>query len=177
MTSRSFSTKGWAVLVLLLALVRLILSPPLLAQAPAGGQAAAPQEVQIPIDGWPKKPKVNGDTLTIYQPRIENWRGNTLEARAAVAVETPAAPAPIYGMIRFTARTEVDKAAGMVTPADFSAIKADFPVADGKSSQYVTEPSNFASNRRPMTIALERLQADLSVNVPDKERADLCASA
>jgi hypothetical protein len=162
MTPRNLFVKHWAVLVLM-PLMFLQIPSPVLALAPTNGQASGPQEVQIPVDEWPKKTKVNGDTLTIYQPQVENWKGDVLEARAAVAVETPDAPAPTYGMIRFTARTEVDKAAGMVTLADFHVTKAIFPADKGKSNQYKTTLSDVASNHRPMTIALERLEADLSV--------------
>ena len=154
--------KRWAFLVLpLLMLLPALL--PLTAQAKTDEQPSTPQAAEIPIDEWPKKATVNGDTLTIYQPQVESWKGDVLEARAAVAVETPAAPAPTYGMIRFTARTEVDKPAGMVTLADFRLIKAVFPTQERKSSRYKTMLGTFASNHRPMTIALERLEADLSV--------------
>ncbi len=162
MILRSSSIKRSVALVFVPTFV-LSLPPPVLAQAPPGGQDTALQDAQVPIDGWPKKTQADGDTLTIYQPQVERWQGNALAARAAVAVETPAAPVPTYGTVEFTARTEVDKSAGMVTLADFRVTKASFPVAGGKSSQYVAALRSFASNRQPMTIALERLEADLSV--------------
>jgi hypothetical protein len=162
MTPKHPFIKRWAVLVLA-PLMLLPALPPIPARASTDGPPSALREAQIPIDGWPKKTKINGNTLTIYQPQVESWKGDVLEARAAVAVETPAAPAPTYGMIRFTARTEVDKPAGMVTLADFRLTKAIFPDDQGKSRQYKTALSTFASNKRPMTIALERLEANLSV--------------
>jgi hypothetical protein len=163
MTSKRTSVRRWLFPAFLPLIMLLLVLPPVSAQAPQGGQAASPAGYQIPIDGWPKRAKANGDTLTIYQPQVNSWHGDTLEARAAVAVETPAAPAPTYGTIEFSARTEVDKSAGMVTLADFHVTRANFPVEDSKSGDYVRVLNKYASNRRPMTIALERLEADLSV--------------
>src|SRR5512144_341689 len=80
---------------------------------------STPGPGQIPVDEWPRIVKSGGDTLTVYEPQVESWQGNVLRARAAIGVETPALPKPTFGVVYYTARTEVDKAAGMVTLYDF----------------------------------------------------------
>ncbi len=163
MTSRNLSIKIWWGLVLLPALAIFAASPPVSAKTPSEGKTAATHKAQVPVDGWPKQAEANGYTFTIYQPQVDSWQGNELKGRAAVSVEAPSMPVPTYGAVEFTARTEVDKSAGMVTLADFHLIKATFPAAGEKSSQYEAVLKNLASNHHPMRIALERLQADLSV--------------
>lgn len=127
----------------------------------AVAQGASPG--RIPVDSWPRTVSAGGDTLTVYEPQVESWQGNVLQARAAIAVATPALPQPTYGVVYYTARTEVDKAAGMVTLYDFRVTRSSFPTQKSKTQGFVAALNQAASNRQPMTIALERLQADLAV--------------
>jgi hypothetical protein len=131
------------------------LQPAVRAQSPAPGQ--------IPVDSWPRTLTAGGDKLTVYEPQVESWEGNVLRAQAAIGVETPALPKPTYGVVHYTARTEVDKAAGMVTLDDFHVTRAQFPTQQFESPSFIAALNEAASNRQPMTIALERLQANLAV--------------
>ncbi|MBV8553249.1 MAG: hypothetical protein JOY54_18275 [Acidobacteriaceae bacterium] len=58
--------------------------------------------------------------MIVYQPQLESWTGNTLSAYAAVAVKTQGSSETAYGVIWFTARTEVDKVNRSVTLNDFN---------------------------------------------------------
>jgi len=131
------------------------LQPAVRAQSPGPGQ--------IPVDSWPHAVMAGADRLTVYEPQVESWQGNALRARSAVAVETPALPKPTYGVVYYSARTEVDKAAGMVTLNDFRVTRAQFPTQQLQSPGFIAALNEAASNRQPMTIALERLEADLAV--------------
>ncbi|MGH7331956.1 MAG: carbohydrate-binding family V/XII, partial [Candidatus Rokuibacteriota bacterium] len=76
---------------------------------------------------WPR-PIQAGDTLIeVYQPQIDSWQGHRLEARAALSVKSAGSPTLSYGVIWITARTEVDKAQGLVTLEDIKVTKASFP--------------------------------------------------
>jgi hypothetical protein len=89
--------------VIALALTLLLPVAPVLAQAPAPGA--------IPPDGvWPRQIEASGAVVLIYQPQIDTWDRNRLEARAAVSVQPAGAPQPSFGVIWISARTEVDKA-------------------------------------------------------------------
>src|SRR5262249_10305091 len=81
-----------------------------LAPATAGfGQSApkAPGDTgAAPTDkGWPRKFSSGANTFAVYQPQIESWQGNRLEARAAVAITDGQSSQSVYGVIWFTART------------------------------------------------------------------------
>ena len=130
---------------------------------PPGAHAQGAPAGEIPVDSWPRTVTAGGDKLTIYEPQVESWQGNLLRARAAVGVETPALPKPTYGVVYYTARTEVDKVAGMVTLNDFRVIRAQFPTQQLQAPGFIATLNGAASNRQPMTIALERLQASLAV--------------
>src|SRR5581483_2561167 len=74
---------------------------------------------QAPTDkGWPRTFTNGAASFAVYQPQIEAWKDNKFEARAAVAVTTAQSKQPAYGVVWFAARTEVDKAARLVTLSD-----------------------------------------------------------
>src|SRR5690242_3430624 len=87
-------------------------------------------------NGWPRKVVRGTATFEVYQPQIEQWHGNRLEARAAVAItEGPSRPSE-YGVFWFTARTEIDKVNRLVTMVDFRVTKVSFPNAADKADLY-----------------------------------------
>jgi len=81
-------------------------------------------------------------------------------------VENPVSPEPQYGVIRFTARTEVDKETRLVTLEDLTIAEADFPTAPEGGGVYLAALRQ-ALSAQPLRIALDRLQAE-----PEVERAE-----
>lgn len=153
--------------ILSLLLVSLLLAPSLLswahAQAPSSpSPGAPPAQAGGTEDAWPKQIVSGGNTFSIYQPQIERWQGNELQARAAVGLETAASPEPRFGVIWFSARTDVDKESRLVTLQDFSLLKIDFPGATDGGIDYARALNN-ALPSQPIQIALDRLQANLEV--------------
>ena len=76
---------------------------------------------------WPRQINEGGNAVVIYQPEFEKWDGNTLEARAAIAVTPAESKRQTFGVIWMTAKTEVDKVNRIVTLNDLKVTKASFP--------------------------------------------------
>jgi hypothetical protein len=84
---------------------------------------------------WPRVVKVGDQTVSMYQPQVESWAGEELRAYAALSVEKEVdqrsekgtAKITKYGVMSFTARTEVDKVDRQVTLDDFQITKLQFP--------------------------------------------------
>lgn len=134
--------------------------PPLRAQAPAPSAS----DLSAGEGVWPRQLKVNGATVLIYQPQLDKWDGNRLEGRAAVAVRRPNTPAPSFGVIWITARTEVNKEQGLVTLKDIKIPKVSFPAAP---PQKMPEYLQLARQHLPAgvrTMPLVQLEADLEIN-------------
>ena len=93
-----------------------------LSQAPPAGPDAG-----AGVGAWPRPIQAGDTVIEVYQPQIDSWQGHRLEARAALSIKSPASPAVSYGVIWITARTEVDKAQGLVTLEDIKVTKASFP--------------------------------------------------
>ena len=117
---------------------------------------------EIPVDSWPRTVVAGSDKLTVYEPQVESWQGNVLRARAAIGVETPALPKPTYGVIHYTAYR--GRQGGRDGDAQrLPRTRAQFPTQQFQTPSFIATLNDAASNRQPMTIALERLQANLAV--------------
>ena len=90
----------------------------------AYGQTAAP--AQAGSDPWPRQRQISGGTMTVYQPQVDSWDDGFLKLRAAVAVK-PTSGEKVFGIVRVSAHTLVDRATRMVTLFNISLLQIDFP--------------------------------------------------
>ena len=97
------------------------------AAIPASAQdAAAPNAVtQL---SWPRDFDQGDQRVEIYQPQIENWSGDRLSGRAAIAIGAKEGQ-PVYGVARFSADTDIDKTAGLVRLHDITIDAVEVPTA------------------------------------------------
>src|SRR2546427_109522 len=168
MTNRSDRWKRRA----LFALFFMLLVLPELAGCTSGMSALGepPAASDVDVDPWPRQLASGDDTFSLFQPQYESWDLGRLSGRAAVAVENRVSPQPAYGVIWFTARTEVDKEARMVALEDVTISKADFPSTPDGGAAYLAALRQILPGQ-PLTIALDRLQAELEVGrVEDPSR-------
>jgi len=126
-------------------------------QASAGIPRAEP-----PVDEpWPRKATYADETISMYQPQLEAWEGDSLRAYAALAVEGKTNKKTKYGVVWFTAQTEVDKVNRQVTLQDFQITRVKFPTMATKEGEYQA----FLQAKLPgktKVIALDRLEAALA---------------
>ena len=97
----------------------------------------------------------------MYQPQLEAWNGDELRAYAALAVISKTNKTTKYGVVWFTARTEVDKVNRQVTLDNFQITKVKFPMMKTKEAEYQA----FLQAKLPgksKVIALDRLEAALT---------------
>ena len=111
-------------------------------------------------DPWPREVPAAGATILIFQPQLDSWTGNQLQAYSAVGVRNTSTKATDYGVIWFSARTEVDKINRLVTFDDFQITKQNFPTLPNNGAAYV----QLLTNHVPwtQTIPLDELQASLA---------------
>ena len=76
---------------------------------------------------WPQEISSDEGTLVIYQPQPETLEGNSLSARAAIAIELKGSSEPIFGAMWFTSRIETDQDAGTATILDIKVTRAGWP--------------------------------------------------
>lgn len=112
--------------------------------------------------GWPRTIASGDDRITVYQPQLEKWDNDRLEARAAVSVQKKETPQPAFGVIWFSTRTEVDKENRVVHLNDFKIERANFPAAADKGEAYLAALRQSVP-QKTRTISLDRLEANLAV--------------
>ncbi len=119
-------------------------------------------------EAWPRKATRGDETFSMYQPQLEAWNGDELRAYAALAVMSTTNKTSKYGVVWFTARTEVDKVNRQVTLDDFEITKVTFPMMKTKEAEFQA----FLQAKLPgksKVIALDRLEAALAAS--DSEQA------
>ena len=77
---------------------------------------------------WPKVIPLEGFSITIYQPEIENFSGNTLNARSAFNVYD-GRNLPVFGAIWFRSQVHIDRAKNTVLYDNIQMVDVNFPDA------------------------------------------------
>jgi hypothetical protein len=114
-------------------------------------------------EAWPRKASRGEETISMYEPQLEAWEGDELRAYAALALASKSDKSAKYGVVWFTARTEVDKVNRQVTLDDFQITKVKFPTMGTKESEYQTLLQSKLPGKSKV-IALDRLEADLAAS-------------
>ena len=108
---------------------------------------------------WPREAQVGDEMISVYQPQLDSWEGDEIRAYAALALQNKQNRKTKYGVVWFTARTEVDKVNRQVTLDNFQITKVQFPTMSSKA-----EYQGFLQEKLPgktKLIALDRLEAAL----------------
>jgi hypothetical protein len=113
-------------------------------------------------DPWPRQVRIDGAMMTVYQPQVDSWDGGFLKLRAAVALKPNGSTSEVFGIIRASAHTLVDRSSRMVTLFNFSLLHVNFPTLPVHGKQYFDAMAK-ALPSTTEKISLDRLQAFLSV--------------
>jgi len=139
------------------------LTPVLVQQALGQTNPAASTAPVVEVDpGWPRTIVDGGKTLLVYQPQVDRWVGNQLDAYAAVEATTAGSKQASYGVVYFTAETAVDKASRLVRLDAFHITRSNFPGDPGLAKGYEQAIAKSAEGKVHI-IALDRLEANLAI--------------
>lgn len=131
-----------------------------------GASAQQPTPGPAP-DPWPRTAQLDGATYTVYQPQIDQWDQLVLKAHAAVSVLAPGAQNPVFGALKITAKTTVDRQRRTVYVTDTTITAANFPSAQNWAPSY-QQAFQALFIKGPFTMTLDRLEAMLAVSGADK---------
>jgi hypothetical protein len=127
--------------------------------ARATGQGAAPPASG---DRWPKTAQLDGATYTVYQPQLDSWDSFNLTAHAAVSVQPPGSQTPVFGVLKLTAKTKVDRLARTVYFTDTTVQGGVFPSAPNWATSY-QQAFQSLFVKGPFTVALDRMEAAMAM--------------
>jgi hypothetical protein len=161
--------RKWTQCVAAILVVCLALTVPGVA-LPQSTSAAPPTSVLPPGgDPWPRVLTFQSAKIAIYQPQLQSWTGNLLDAYAAVSIKAPGSQKIDYGVIWFTSNTEVDKVNRVVTLFDFRLTKQQFPSLPDNGTAYTGAFQK--SQTWTQSMPLDQLQASLRLTgVADSQK-------
>jgi len=137
----------------------------------AAVQPAANNNAEAP---WPRTIARDGYDILIYQPQVDRWQGDKLEARSAVSIAKEASPVPTLGVVWFSAHTSVDRANDMVALDNIKVDRVNFPTSPAETDEYLAAiRAHLPAGTR--TISLQRLKAQLAIGDAERDTAKAVA--
>ncbi|MCA9286069.1 MAG: hypothetical protein KDA22_12670 [Phycisphaerales bacterium] len=131
-------------------------------ETPNAASTGTPSEEAPWPAEWPRGFKTATHEYTIYQPQLDSWDGLTLKARSAVGVRDLQGKDPTYGVVWFTALTQVDRIERIVTLEDCDVTKVKFP-ADRQDASTLEGDLQKHLSGRVERMALDELQEQLKI--------------
>jgi hypothetical protein len=125
-----------------------------------------------PLAEWPKAFEVRSGELVLYQPQLESYEGNALNARAAVSVTPKGKDAPVFGAAWLQARLETDLDTRMVRFESLQITDSKFPDDQTEAIAELNEILQEAVANSDLTMSLDRLLASLEVVEARREAAE-----
>jgi len=111
---------------------------------------------------WPMHvTSADGAEVTIFQPQLEDFQGDTMTGRAAVAVTPAGQQQPVFGAIWLQSRVQTDRSARTVQILDVQVSKELFPGQQPISQQSLSDAARQAILAQPITLSLDHLLASL----------------
>jgi len=127
-------------------------------ESAAAGDSAA----TVKPSRWPMQTTTSdGAAVTIFQPQLEDFQGDIISARAAVAVTPANAQQPIFGAIWLQSRVATDRVNRTVQVLDVNVTKVLFPNSQAISTQTLSDAARQAILAEPITLSLDHLLASL----------------
>ena len=110
--------------------------------------------------GWPRDIKMQKGVVTVYQPQIEKYEANSVDARAAIAYKV-SSKSPVFGAMWFTSRVETDKDNRLVIFDQMVVETLKFPEGDEEKVKNLKENITESLNGLSLTMDLDRFLASI----------------
>ena len=111
---------------------------------------------------WPVQVDTSAGQVTVFQPQLEDFVGDSLKARAAVSVQASAQGSqPTFGCVWLQSRAATDRVARTVQILDVQITKTRFPNADDATQAALTSAVQQVFVGRNVTLSLDSLLAML----------------
>ncbi len=118
--------------------------------------------------GWPREIDLPEGKIIIYQPQPESFKGNVLEARAALSVTLKDQNVPVFGAVWFKAQVETDRDARTVEVVGIKVPRVRFPESTEEQEKKLTEILEREIPQWNLIISLDRLLT--SLDLADKDQ-------
>jgi hypothetical protein len=115
------------------------------------------------IEGWPREIDTAKGLVVIYQPQLDRFEGNAMEARAAVSITPKSRTEPVFGAVWLKAHVATDFDTRTVEIVDVQVPKVKFPDATEEQEQEFSEHLAQQIPTWDLSLSLDRLLAMLDL--------------
>ncbi len=143
-------------------------APFAVAVEPAPSPSAA---TAIDVRPFPRDFTVQGTQFSVHEPQYDSWQDDRLKGRFVMSVKNgthtgqdgKSQDVLDDGVVSFSARTQIDKAARAVVLTDIVFDSARFPTASAQQARYLELARAVIHDKRTLTVSLDQLEAALAI--------------
>jgi hypothetical protein len=122
-------------------------------------------------DDWPREVLSTEGTITMYQPQIESYSGNSMKARAAVSIVPVGKDEPVFGAIWVTCRVLTDRPTRTVKLEEMEVRRIRFPSGTDADTAAIAEALEEVIPRSDLTFSLDLLLESIETAQKERENA------
>ena len=122
-------------------------------------------------DDWPREVLSSEGTITMYQPQIESYSGNSMKARAAVSMIPIGKDEPVFGAIWVTCRVLTDRPTRTVKIEEMEVRRIRFPEGTDADTAKIAEALEEVIPRFDLTFSLDLLLESIEIIQKERETA------
>jgi hypothetical protein len=119
-------------------------------------------------DNWPREVLSSEGLITMYQPQIDSYSGNSLKARAAVSIMQTGKNEPVFGAIWVNCKVFTDRPTRTVMLEEMEVRRIKFPSGTDADTAEIAAALEEMIPRFDLTFSLDLLL--VSVETAQKER-------
>ncbi|HTY59673.1 MAG TPA: hypothetical protein VMF59_12700, partial [Bacteroidota bacterium] len=120
---------------------------------------------------WPREIGSSQGLITIYEPQITAFDGNSMNARAAISITPSGENAPIFGAVWLDCRVLTDRPTRTVRILDLKVKQIRFPNRPEGETAAISSSLEDEIPRWDMTFSLDELMESLDTAQKEKENA------
>ena len=120
---------------------------------------------------WPREVQSSLGLITIYQPQLASYTGNTLKARAAISITQPETAGAVFGAVWLNCRVTTDRPNRTVKLEDVAVRQIRFPNGADQDTARIADALEQEIPRWDLTFSLDELLESLETAQKEKESA------
>ncbi len=127
--------------------------------------------ISLYADDWPREVLSTEGTITMYQPQIESYSGDSLKARAAVSIVKNDTDEPVFGAIWVRCTVLTDRPTRTVKLEGMEVRKIRFPEGTDADTAKIAEALEEVIPRSDLTFSLDLLLESLETTQKERDNA------
>ena len=121
---------------------------------------------------WPREIDSPQGTITIYQPQIDSYKGNSMSARSAISVTPHGGSEPVFGAVWLECRVNTDRPTRTVRLEDVKVRQIKFPEGKDEETGAIAATLEEEIPRLDLTFSLDELLEGLDTAQKEQESAN-----